>query len=120
MRSPEVPRAQSVIKYSAAVGGADGKAQAEPFGEAAIAKLAGGCAFGVTPAGRIGITVAKMQLRFGRPGRCPRGRFRLGGFEFGPMRAAAVRVKFAESAGAMLVTVHDPDVVLTARGCRRY
>ena len=39
----------------------------------------------------------------------------LGSLEFCPMGAENVRVRFAESTGATVLTVHDPDVVLTAR-----
>ena len=47
--------------------------------------------------------------------RVARGLFHLGSYEFCPIGAENVRVRFAESAGAVLLTVHDPDVVLTAR-----
>jgi len=31
------------------------------------------------------------------------------------MGAETVRIKFAEATGTMILTVHDPDIVLTAR-----
>ena len=57
----------------------------------------------------------KNQMSFGRPGRFPRGLTHLGSYEFVPMGAEHVRVRFADAAGAMTLTVHDPDVVLTAK-----
>jgi len=69
----------------------------------------------VTPADRVEICDSKNQVQFGRPGRFARGLFHLGALEFCPMGAEEVRIKFAESAGTMILTVHDPDIVLTAR-----
>jgi hypothetical protein len=109
------PRALAVVDYLKSVEGADDKAATQPLSEADVAKLAGVYSFGVTPADRIEITVSKMQLQFGRPGHYPRGLFHLGSYEFCPMGAENVRIRFAESAGAMVVTVHDPEVVLSAR-----
>ncbi len=108
-------RAQSVVEYLKTIDGADDKAPVQPLSEADIAMLTGVYTFGVTPADRIEISASKMQLQFGRPGHYPRGLFHLGNHEFCPMGAEAVRIRFAESAGARVVTVHDPDVVLTAR-----
>ena len=55
--------------------------------------------------------------REGRPIRLQpqRGLFHLGKFEFCPVVAESVRIKFVKQADAALLTVHDPDVVLTAR-----
>ncbi|HEY2905183.1 MAG TPA: hypothetical protein VGJ29_04730, partial [Vicinamibacterales bacterium] len=109
------PRAQAVVEYLKTIDGADDKAPVQPLSEADIAKLTGIYPFGVTPADRIEVSAIKMQLQFGRPGHYARGLFHLGSYEFCPMGAEAVRIKFIESASAMVVTVHDPDVVLTAR-----
>ncbi len=109
------PRAQSVVEYLKTIDGADDKPPVQPLTEGDIAKLTGTYTFGVTPADRIEISANKMQLQFGRPGHYPRGLFHLGSYEFCPMGAEAVRIRFAEATGGMAVTVHDPDVVLTAR-----
>jgi hypothetical protein len=46
----------------------------------------------------------------------PRGLFHRGGLEFQPAGAEAVRVRVARGeGGALVLTVHDPDLVLTAR-----
>ena len=109
------PRAQAVVEYLKTIPGADDKAPVQPLAEADVARLTGSYTFGVTPADRIEISAIKMQLQFGRPGHYARGLFHLGRYEFCPMGAEAVRIRFAESTGGMTVTVHDPDVVLTAR-----
>ena len=83
--------------------------------DADIAKLTGIYTFGVTPADRIEISASKNQLQFARPGHFGRGMFHLGAYEFCPMGAENVRVRFVDSAGTVIVTVHDPDIVLTAR-----
>jgi hypothetical protein len=108
-------RAQAVADYLNEVGGADEKPAVQPLSSADIARLTGAYTFGLTPADRVEITATKDQLSIGRPGKFPRGLTHLGSFEFHPVGAETVRIRFAESAGAMLLTVHDPDVVLTAR-----
>jgi hypothetical protein len=107
--------AQSVFEYLKSIEGADDKVATQPLTDADIVRLTGAYTFGVTPADRVEITASQRLLQFGRPGRFARALFHLGGFEFCPMGAENVRVKFAETAGAMVLTVHDPDVVLTAR-----
>ena len=80
-----------------------------------IAKLTGTYTFGLSPADRFEITAMKDQLSIGRPGKFARGLFHLGSFEFCPVGAERVRIRIAESGPALVLTVHDPDVVLTAR-----
>jgi hypothetical protein len=109
------PPAQQVAEYLRTVEGADDKASVQPLTDADVAKLTGIYTFGVTPADRIEVTASKNQLQFARPGHYGRGLFHLGAYEFCPMGAETVRIRFAESPGAVIVTVHDPDVVLTAR-----
>ena len=58
---------------------------------------------------------ANNQMQFGRPGRFPRGLAHLGSYEFVPVGAERVRVRFSETPAGMTLTVHDPDVVLTAK-----
>jgi hypothetical protein len=109
------PRAQKAVEYLESIEGADDKPAEAPLSEADITKLAGTYTFGVTPADRVEITANNMQLQFGRPGRFSRGLFHLGSYEFCPIGAENVRVRFSEAGGSMIVTVHDPDIVLTAR-----
>lgn len=107
--------ARAVVEYLKAVEGADYRIGPQPLTEAEVAKLSGTYLFGVTPADRIEVTANKNQLQFGRPGHYARGLLHLGAYEFCPIGAENVRIRFAESAGAMTVTVHDPDLVLRAR-----
>jgi hypothetical protein len=79
-----------------------------------VAKLTGTYGFGVTPADRIEITADKGQLQFARPGHYGRGLIHLGSYEFYPIGAESVRVRFTEADGAVTLAVHDPDVVLSA------
>ena len=48
-------------------------------------------------------------------GKLGRGLVYLGGNTFRPAGAEAVRVRFTAAGDATLLTVHDPDLVLTAR-----
>ena len=79
-------------------------------------KLSGGYTFGVTPYSRIEMTAnANNQMQFGRPGRFPRGLTHLGSYEFVPAGSEHVRIRFNETSSGITLTVHDPDVVLTAK-----
>lgn len=104
-----------VVDYLKSIEGGDDKLSVQALDDADVARLTGAYVFGVTPADRIEITANRNQLQFGRPGHFARGLFHLGALEFCPMGAERVRIRFTESAGAMILTVHDPDIVLTAR-----
>lgn len=107
--------ARPVVEYLKSIEGADDKPAVQPLADADVAKLTGIYAFGGLPSDRMEVTATKNQLQIGRPGHFPRGLFHLGSFEFCPMGAEHVRIRFAEQTGAMVMTVHDPDIVLTAR-----
>ncbi|HET9832904.1 MAG TPA: hypothetical protein VFP91_14375 [Vicinamibacterales bacterium] len=79
-----------------------------------VEKLSGIYTFGPSPSARVEMTATNGQLNFGRPGRFPRPLYHLGGYEFCPVGGENVRVRFTESAAGVTLTVHDPDVVLTA------
>jgi hypothetical protein len=108
-------QAQVVVEYLKTVDGADDHLETQPLTDADMTKLSGIYLFGVTPADRIEISAARNQLQIGRPGHFPRGLLHLGSFEFCPIGAESVRIRFSESARGTILTVHDPDVVLTAR-----
>jgi len=110
------PKAQAVVEYLKTVDGADDKPLEKPLTADDAKKLIGAYVYGVVAiSNRIEITAnEKNQLSFGRPGRFARGLTHLGGYEFVPMGAEHVRVRFVESAAGMTLTVHDPAVVLTA------
>jgi hypothetical protein len=106
--------AAPVVEYLKSVEGADDRMAAKPLTDADVAALSGTYVFGVTPADRIEVSATNKQLQFARPGHYGRGLVHLGSYEFCPIGAENVRVRFTQTAGAMTLAVHDPDVVLTA------
>lgn len=58
------------------------------------------------------------QLNWTRKGTMPRPLFHLGDQTFYPAGAPDVRIRFAGDGNGTVMTVHDPDLILTAR-CRR-
>jgi hypothetical protein len=108
-------QAKSVYDYLQTIEGADDKPAVQPLSEGEAASITGTYPFGVTPADRIEITVNGAQVQIGRPGHYPRGLFHLGGLTFCPMGAESVRIAFDVGGGSTVLTIHDPDVVLTAK-----
>jgi hypothetical protein len=86
-----------------------------PLPEADIARLPGTYVFGPVGNQQIDITADKGLLTWTRKGTTGRGLVHLGDRTFHPVGAVAVRIRFAEDTGGMVMTVNDPDVVLTAR-----
>ena len=110
------PRAQAVVDYLKSIEGADDRPAAQPLTPGDAKKLAGVYTFGITPYSRFEVTAnASNQLSLGRLGRFGRGLTHLGSYEFVPAGAERVRIRFSETAAGMTLTVHDPDVVLTAK-----
>ena len=105
-------QARPVIEYLMTIDGADEPLPTRPLSAGDIATIVGVYAFG--PGGRIEITSNTDRVTLASGGR-QRGLVHLGSLEFYPAGAEAVRIRFAESTGTMLLTVHDPDVVVTAR-----
>jgi hypothetical protein len=110
------PRAQAVVEYLKSIDGADDRPVEKPLTPEDVKKLSGGYTYGVTPSSRVEITAdATGRLSFGRPGRFPRGLTHLGSYEVVPAGSEHVRIRFSEAALGIILTVHDPDVVLTAK-----
>ena len=108
-------QAAAVLKFLESVGDADAPPRA-PISDEEMAALAGTYVFGAGPTERIDITIDRRQLFFTRRGMTARGLVHLGDHVFHPAGAAAVRIRFAAAERAtMALTVHDPDLVLTAR-----
>ncbi len=107
-------QADAVLRYLESLGDA-GTPPEVPLTGDDVAALKGIYAFGSGTTERIEITVMSGQLLFTRVGTTARGLTHLGDRTFHPAGASAVRIRFASSRGAMLLTVHDPDVVLTAQ-----
>ena len=108
------PAAGAVYDYLDSMGDA-GAPPAVPLTEEEAAVLAGSYKFGAGATDRIQITVNRGQLSFEREGTVARGLVHLGERAFHPAGAAAVRIRFAPDDGGIVMTVHDPDLVLTAR-----
>jgi len=108
-------KAAAVLEYLKTIEGADDKVATPPLTADEIAKLTGVYTFGVAASDKLEVTAVNGALQIGRPGRFARGIFHLGAWTFCPMGAESVRIVFAESAGAMTVTVRDPEPIVTAR-----
>jgi hypothetical protein len=107
--------AKPVVEYLKLIGGADERLTEQPLTPEERAELTGTYAFGVGARDRMEVTVNKNTLMVARTGGVARGLTHLGSYEFCPVGAENVRIRFAESGGAWTLTVHDPDVVVTAR-----
>jgi hypothetical protein len=104
-----------VLRFLESLGDAD-TPPAAPLTADEMAALTGTYVFGNGATEQIEVTIDKGQLYFTRKGTMARGLRHLGDHVFHPVGAAAVRIRFGPSAGnTMLLTVNDPDVVLTAR-----
>jgi hypothetical protein len=106
--------ARPAYEYLKALGGADAEPQVA-LSEDDAAAVRGTYVFGVGANQQIEVTVDRGQVTWTRKGAVGRPLFHLGDRAFYPCGAAAVRIRFAESAGAMVMTVSDADVVLNAR-----
>ena len=111
--------AQSVVDYLKTLPDADDHVATEPLSEDELVRLSGVYVFGMTPADRLEVSATGRQLQIGRPGHFPRPLLHRGAFEFSPLGAESVRVVFKESPSETLLTIHDPDIVLTARHAGR-
>jgi hypothetical protein len=95
-----------------------GDADAQP--EAALSdsdrtKILGTYLFGSTPNEQVDVTFDKGHLTWTRKGTTGRWLFHVGDNVFYPSGAAAVRIRFVEENGTRVMTVSDPDLVLSAR-----
>jgi hypothetical protein len=111
------PKAQAVVEYLKTVEGADERPADKPLTAEEAKRLVGAYVYGtIAISSRFEVTANdKNQIAIARPGRFARGLTHLGGYEFVPIGSEHVRVRFAEVAGAMTLTVHDPDVLVTAK-----
>ena len=111
------PKAQAVVEYLKTVEGADERPADKSLTAEEAKKFVGAYVYGtVAIYSRFEVTANdKNQISIARPGRFARGLTHLGGYEFVPIGSEHVRVRFAEAAGAMTLTVHDADVLVTAK-----
>jgi hypothetical protein len=106
-------RSAGVFRYLEELGDA-GAPASPPITEEEAAALAGTYSFGPGPTERIQIGALKAQVSFTRAGTATRNLIHLGERIFHPAGAAAVRVIFGKTGKDHVLTVHDPDVILTA------
>jgi hypothetical protein len=104
------PAAEPVLRYLESLGDA-GSPATVPLTETEIAALTGTYTFGSGLNDRIEVTAIKGQLIFTRTGAVGRGLLHLGDHTFHPAGASAVRISFTDGG----LTVHDAEVVVTAR-----
>ena len=108
--------AQAVVAYLEQLGDANRRIESAPLLDVEAAALAGTFAYGPGPTERITIEAAKGQLGFLGANATKRGLSQRAPREFSPVGAPNVRIKFALDGGrATALTVHDPDVVITAK-----
>jgi hypothetical protein len=107
-------RAKPVLEYLTTLGDANER-PAKPLTEDEMKALAGTYVFGPGADEKIEIAIVRNNLAFTRTGKTQRGLLHLGGREFYPLGSFAARIRFAEASGRMTLTIHDPDLVLTAR-----
>jgi hypothetical protein len=114
--------ARPVFDFLQSLGDADA-ALSVPLTDSDLAALAGTYSFGPAPNQQIDLTIDRRQglsamyspLTWTRKGFMGRPLVHLGDRSFHPAGAPAVRILLSEDKDALLMTVHDPGVVLSAR-----
>ena len=106
--------ARPVYEFLKTLGGADANPQVAVSEEDAAA-VRGTYVLGIGASQQIDVTVDRGQVTWTRKGAVGRPLFHLGNRSFYPCGAAAVRISFAETAGAMVMTISDADLVLKAQ-----
>ncbi len=109
--------AQEVVEYLESVGGADDGPQHVALSDAERERIFGRYVFGNGDDDYLEVSLNERngQIRLNRPGKDARRLIHLGSYEFHPLGATAVRVRIAFEDHAAVLTVHDPDLVVTAR-----
>ena len=106
-------QAEPVLRYLETLGDA-GSAAPSPFSEADAKDLVGTYVFGAGATERIDVMAKGAQLTFKRLGGDARNLIHLGEKAFYPSGASAVRIRFGTDEKGMVLTVHDPNPVLSA------
>jgi hypothetical protein len=111
--------ARAVLSYLEQLGDANPRLESPPLTDAEIAALSGAYHYGAGSSERIIVDAVKGHLGFMRVATPRRGLIVRGPLEFSPVGAPAVRIKFVvegqgDAARAVRLTVHDPEVMLTA------
>lgn len=110
--------ARPVYEYLKSLGNADAPQEASLSDRDRDAIL-GTYIFGSSPTEQVDVTFEKERLTWTRKGTMGRWLFHLGDRVFYPSGASAVRIRFTDKDGALLMTVNDPDVVLVGKMNKR-
>jgi len=103
-----------VYDFLLSLGDADADPQL-PISQTELNSLIGTYPFGPGENDQIQVSADKGNVTWMRRGTMGRPLFHLGGSVFYPWGASAVRIRFTNDNGDTLMTVNDPDIVLTAR-----
>lgn len=106
--------AKDVFDYLKSLGDADGE-PAMPLATSDVAALTGTYVFGIGTSQVVEVSFERGQLNWTRKGMTGRPLFYLGERTFYPCGAPSARIRFAEEGGGMVMTVSDPEIVLTAK-----
>jgi len=105
---------RSVFDFLQSLGDAGGDAPV-PLPQSDMDAIIGGYAFGSANKYHIDVTAENGNLSWTRRGTTGRPLFHIGERAFYPSGAPAVRIRFSNHEGEMLMTIHDPGLILTAR-----
>ena len=108
--------ALAVVDYLESVGGADDGPQHLTMSEAERNRILGRYVFGSGDSEYLDVALNERngQIRLRRGEGDPRRLIHLGDFEFHPQGARDVRVRIAFETDTAVLTVHDPDLLVTA------
>jgi hypothetical protein len=107
--------ARPVLDYLGQVGGADPELPLQPLAPEARESMLGSYSYGSRSDEVFLVETYQDGVTVKRVGGMARPLLHLGSRVFSPMGAEAVRIRFSSETPAALFTVHDPDVVVTAR-----
>jgi hypothetical protein len=105
--------ARPVYDFLQSLGDADADPQI-PISQTDIDSILGTYPYGAAENEQIDVTAERGIVTWTRKGTMGRPLFHLGGREFYPWGAAAVRIRFKSENSTTTMTVSDPDLVLTA------
>lgn len=110
-------KAVEVLKFLESLGDADPVYTPAPLSAAEKLAISGVYVFGSGPNDKFEVAESKQgNPTILRPGGTSRGLIHVGSLQFHPVGADAVRIKFEMAEGrAAALTVHDPELVVTAR-----
>jgi hypothetical protein len=111
-------RAHAVVEYLKTLPAAGKSPETQPLTDADLTVLVGEYVYGSAPDERIAIAAANGLLTFTRVGRNTIRLNHAGERAFFTPGAPHVRIRFRETPAAMVLSVHDPDLVLEARRSR--